>query len=137
MNRKVLMLSLITLLVTSCTQVRPPHSIEEEKFCNYTELGFYNEGRPLIVYDKYQHQISINSQRKEFRIQNDNQDIFFDIKVLSTLRFGESVNCDLHLKTQRVNNHYILESDVVKVQNNKYWIWNEEYKSGVIIQFGL
>ena len=137
MSKRFLILTLLILLVTSCVKVRTPHSVDEENFCNYSELGIYNEGKPLMVYDELTHQLSINPQRREFRLQNDEQDLFFALTVLSPLRFGEIINCELHLKTQRVDNQYNLECDIVKVQNNKYWIWNEEYKSGVIIQFTL
>ena len=97
--------------------------------------GLYMRGSCVLAYDASTFQLAVNSVRKNYRIQRDDQSCYLNILYIGTVPSAVDAECECEI-------HYRLSAGeattlfvkftVVKMTEEYVWLWNEFQKVGVI-----
>lgn len=128
------------LLLFSCKENRPERYSGVDYFVKQSDIGLFGDNNNIFRYNDADCQIAFNKGRKMLRLQTDEQIYYVNIVFGSLLNASnEVVNIEIDYKTQ--NNQFAasLEMIVVKMDDEKYWLWNENTKTGIIlpIKYGI
>ena len=134
MKKRSLILFCILLLLNACEEnTYTPEFLEDNKI--RMEVG----KEIVFTYDPVACQYSYNLERCEFRAHTDNMSEFFHIRLESLPKTeGEEIIASEMEWTQK---NWINQSrknivlQVVKLQDNKVWLWNSKESSKMIVQF--
>ncbi|MEF9931757.1 MAG: hypothetical protein RR770_05605 [Bacteroidales bacterium] len=105
-----------------------------EYFITKDNIGLFVENRNVFNYNQLDCQIAFNEKRKMIRLQSDNQMFYVNI-VMSIFPKAKDdfINVIINYKTQTEKLNTSLEMSVVKIDNQKYWLWNDNSKMGIIL----
>lgn len=122
-------LLVLTLFIFSCQKDK---DIKVETFLNQNQIGYYTQGSKL-VYNQTNCQLSANIIRQNFRIQNDSQQEFVNIKL-------EKLGPDNILSqiSYCLNNYYQekeLSLTIIKQNQEFIWLWDNNSKIGIILPY--
>ncbi len=119
------------LLAAGCSR-RHELSPAGQTFVNQSSMGLYGDGVSYMQYEKFSHQFYRNYSGTEFRLSNDNLEVYFSCVFSSAPSMGSSI--DVHIETAGLG----LEGDidgvfyVAKVDGNLCWMWCEEENIGIV-----
>ena len=105
-----------------------------QEFVKRTECGLWGHGGFLFRYDEANCQFSINTFRRQIRMQSDNQDDYVNI-LFSALPTPAMTKVEAELR-YRVGNEEISNisnMETVKIDGNKLWLWDNSNCLGIII----
>lgn len=134
MKNKLIIISAILVLLAACTDSVEIDSPEKEFFMNNETLGLYQMGKPIFTLNPARHQESFNINRKQYRIQTDEQDTCLNV-ILET--YPKSLGVHISTMTDYrdpgniITNITLLECS--KIYDNKIWLWDKKSELGIII----
>lgn len=127
---------ILAAIAVSCkekTQEGPSLSFTEQ-----TIPGVYDATEALFQLDLNTHQVSVNRNTKTFRIQNDLQEAYLICKLSAIpVSVNEKLNVIVTAKGFSMlptNDFYVT---VVAIKDSVYWLWDEKYKTGFIVDFTI
>lgn len=130
----------VAAVIYSCKESFSSLSIEAEDFVEFTTPGLVDDGKYVFEYDWWDSQRVVNMQRKTMRYQKDDQSAFVHAEF-SAFPFETYYTQDvmevkiLYWKDSAVTLSKIVSMVVLKEEEMKFWLWNEEGKTGLIIDF--
>jgi hypothetical protein len=128
-------LSAIMLLQCSCRKEGP-----DKQFLETDELCLVVNGKTILTYDEKDFQISSNSEKKVFRIMDDNMGRYYQV-TCSEIPYSEGQNIKADLKWANgssVSTREALQFKVEKVTSEgKVWMWCKSKDIGVSVQVVL
>ena len=105
-------------------------------FESRTDTGIYFDNGDSIVYDEARFQQAVNHNRKNFRIQSDDQMRYFNLNFTDKIpqKFGEEAVAKITFRNATSSETVVIvKFKAVIVKNGKMWLWNELQQLGVII----
>ena len=131
----------IVLLVggISCNEDTGGDSVEAYSFLEKRSPGFIKGKSYELLYDEQTWQIVRNKQRRIFCMQSDDQSMYLRMKIssvsISDAMNNSTVNAVISYKTGEKSLEIVesLKMEVLKSDDMLVWLWNEEYKVGVIM----
>lgn len=130
--KKLFTILLLCGLVYSCVNTEPTAPFIESE-----SVQFRVNGRSIMDYDPIDCQKYFDTQNNEFVVSSDNGDCFYSVglsKIPSGI--GQQVVADLEwtasLGSLRSKNNIVL--DVVKIKDDKIWLWNAGQQIEACIQ---
>lgn len=130
-------LVIITLCTVSSCREKPIIIDSEEKriFLETEATGLYIKGKPTIIYSESDCQMTYNKKRRQFRIQTDSQNNYFNV-ILESVPKTKGVNIITKLD-YRINGEeksLIMLFECSNISEENYWLWDGDTKTGVIIK---
>lgn len=137
MKKVILMNIIICLLYVACSKDEVEavgDQVERSKFVEQTIQGIYNGGAALMVYEEDMHQIAYTTDKKSWRLQNDNQSMYVSC-VLSEAAIADK-EVVVTIKSKGIEGIVDGEQSavVLKVENAKSWIWLLDLGMGVLVE---
>lgn len=135
-----------TTMAVSCPQPDPtpePEPVPDTKSPERRQLeaayveGFYLKGNCVLAYDGATYQRAVNPQRRNYRIQRDDQSNYLNIRYNDNVpqQVGDEVECEIHYKlADGESTTLIVKLVVLKTTDEYLWLWNEFQKVGMIVQ---
>lgn len=128
----------IIAIIVFCSMIscKPSEGISQEqiRFMEKSQLGVYENGNDIYIFNNYAHQLGYDPIDKTFfRIQDDNQNGYchIDFKNRTAVQVGQTLEIVVTTKTVNIENR-TYNVEVVKVQDEKVWLWNGEKNIGFI-----
>lgn len=123
----------MALCLAGCNKNDTPASPEQELFLKENVPGIFENGTPVIRYDKFEHQLCLNSLGTLLRIQNDNLSKVYECRFSQKpLELNGSVTVSIVFEGTNHEKISDAEFKTIKTGEGKYWCWNEELKTGII-----
>lgn len=134
---RLLIAAVAMAVLFSCRKYGNTDGTSLQEFVQREECGLWGHGGFLFKYDEENCQFSINPSRRQVRMQSDNQEDYVNImfsafpthsmmKVEAALRYN--------VGNEEISNTSIMET--VKVDGNKFWLWDSSNSLGIIIRLG-
>lgn len=131
---KVLLLVIAIFLMLSCRKSNTETQDQLQHFLQRSEAGLWGYGGFLFKYSPQSCQFSINVMRRQVRMQEDSQQDYINIQFAV---FPPAVEGYTEMKlTYKVGNEENSRNctmAVMKNQDNKIWLWDEQNNMGIII----
>lgn len=133
----IFLFAVMALFPVSCRErhVVRVDSPEKVSFLEETECGLYVEGHPVFVYDRDRHQKASNPQRRQGRIQTNEQDTCLNV-VLECIpespEDGITAVLEYFGAASIRSEHLVVECS--KVAGRKLWLWSAEDRTGIIME---
>ena len=163
---RLLIAAVAMAVLFSCRKYENTDGTSLQEFVQREECGLWGHGGFLFRYDEGNCQFSINPSRRQVRMQSDNQDDYVNIlfsalptpamtKVEAELRYrvgNEEISNIMfsafpthsmmkveaalryNVGNEEISNTSIMET--VKVDGNKFWLWDSSNSLGIIIRLG-
>lgn len=133
-NKILIGLTALVLCFASCKQ-------QEETFYSSlfflkkTDIGLYNEAKPLYTFNKANDQLYFNKTTNTFRIVSDDSNNYVEVV------FAEPIPMQDAMLTASIKNGGLgdvadqsaVEFQVLKKDVNKCWLWNQKSGLGLIV----
>lgn len=143
-------LVLFTVCVTmavSCPQPGPEPELpvpgaeetkskEYKSFENALAVGLYKQGECVLAYDENSFQESVNTLRRTYRFQSDDQTRYMNVVFSGTLPSTVEDECDCTISYSPAaegGTILVVRLNVIKVTDDYLWLWNEFQKTGIVI----
>lgn len=130
----ILLLTLVSLLFFSCAKKSKliDSPLKQEFVENCVLLGLYTDSKPIYVYDEHLYQMSVNPQRKSFRLQTDIQSTYLNITIDKIVDEGGFVTVKLERFASGKDVHTVCKMQCLKASPECLWLWDEERSISVI-----
>lgn len=127
----ILLLISVSLLYACSKDENDLYKEERSSLLSSTQIGIYQNGKALLLFDKQAHQYYCNPSQKLFRIQ-DAQGKQYTALQLNALPSGQErtdgkVEGNMGIKLDGITQLYILQSDEQFV-----WLWSDDTCIGFI-----
>lgn len=141
-SRKVLLPLLIIchiLIFCGCNKGGDGVSDYYDRFAKKNAVGLVKDRNYIISYNKERGQYVYNRRRWSVRFQGDNQEYYVNVKLLdfsgNRPQEGDQIYNSIIYRTSEHSEEKELSMPmvVVKVKDIRYWLWNEENRTGVIV----
>ena len=99
--------------------------------------GLYLKGTCVLEYTLAGYQRAVNPQRRNYRIQSDDQARYLNIRYNESIpgSEGDEVECEIHYRLSAgESTTLIVKLVVVKTTDEYLWLWNEFLKVGLMVQ---
>ena len=128
----ILLLISVSLLYACSKDENDLYKEERSSLLSSTQIGIYQNGKALLLFDKQAHQYYCNPSQKLFRIQ-DAQGKQYTALQLNALPSGQErtdgkVEGNMGIKLDGITQLYILQSDEQFV-----WLWSDDICIGFIL----
>lgn len=133
-NTAYILFSLVfAAVVAGCVREEDRLGTEQALFLSMSTPGMYCDGSPVVVYDKYEHQLSTMSDGSSFRIQTDNlsQVVYFGIS--SVPAEGTEVEVSIVSEGFPTISQGTSIYECIKSENGSSWLWHDETRTGIIV----
>jgi hypothetical protein len=126
-------LSVIMMVVQGCEKNPYDISKEQSDFISMGHAGLYINGGVLLNYDSETCQISYNIERKEYRVQKDDQSVMFDV-IFDTFPSADVAKVHAVIMSFKNSSNSTVSADfnLVKYDSGKYWFWSGNCKVGFV-----
>lgn len=130
---------LLALIIFSCNKNPKGLSIQSDNFEKKSSAGLVIKKNYVVRFNKVGFQYVYNIKRGCIRIQADDQSVYvnaiFKDYPKKEFQVQDIVNVDLIFKSgpSASETRMILSMIVLKRDGEKFWLWNEEQKVGLII----
>lgn len=134
MNNKKLYIFIVILLLFSCQEKEIVIDSEEKRmFLASENIGYYRDGKGVLLYDQGKHQLVVNNKRHLFRLQSDRQEEYINVK-LETMprRQGRYVIISFTTFFMEEDISYLHIFECSRMLNDRMWFWNADTKEGII-----
>ncbi|MEF9985847.1 MAG: hypothetical protein RSC28_01440 [Bacteroidales bacterium] len=125
----------IAILSISCSKeekLDPVIKAEREALLATSNIGFYKDGKPLLIFTKMSHQLVINPTQLRFRIQIDAADYYAEIKLSAFPTFDNSVKAtiigNLGVKECTLENVILLSNE-----KKQLVLWSDTNHMGFVL----
>ena len=106
------------------------------EFVSDTNVHIEMNGATMLQYDEATCQMGFNRERRQFRMCTDSMSDYFSItmNMIPTAQ-GEKIKADLVWTTARdVMSRKNIALEVVKTEDDKFWLWNEQERISLVIE---
>ena len=128
--RKLALILLAAACLASCRS-------EEfrEDFAEMEGVRCVVKGRSALVYNPASCQMSFNRERREFRVCRDNMSDFYSLKLSAIpAENGQKLSGDIQWTTSdNLNRKKNVGFEVVRNEADKFWLWSQTLRVGVIV----
>lgn len=131
------------LLLLGCNKTPGGLSFESHNFEKKSAVGLVIKRKYVVLYNKSTFQYVYNRNRKSIRIQSDNHSEYvhaiFKGYPKDAPQVDDIVNVEIVYKERSfaLETKLILSMLVLKEENSKLWLWNEEEKVGLIVDWKM
>lgn len=136
MLKQIIYTLLFWVIVTACKDDKIDDDVnreKQEKFLQQTVSGVYDGDVALFVFNEANHQRAFTSDRKMWRIQTDAQDKYVHCELATVPAI--SVENEVSVKVKGVDVAAgEMNALVLKIENNKCWLWVIETGIGFLMQ---
>ena len=93
------------------------------------------KGRNTLVYNPASCQMSFNRERREFRVCKDNMSDFYSLQLNAVpAENGQKLNGSIQWTTSdNLNRKKNVGFEVIRNEADKFWLWSESLRLGVIV----
>ena len=122
------------VVLFSCNKEDKSEGYGLQQFMKREECGLFGYGGFLFRYDEENCQFSINLARKQARMQSDSQEDYVNVQFSafpSTASMKVEVAIRYKVGNEEIASRCLMET--VKVEGNKFWLWDHESSLGIII----
>ena len=126
-------LLLMCLLFSSCKKENNTDPMGLQEFLKREDCGLFGHGGFLFRYNESHCQFSINSMRRQVRMQDDTQSDYVNIQfTVFPTPSAEGVELLLRYKVgdDEISSRCFME--IVKYESDKFWLWDKEAGLGII-----
>ena len=129
--RKLIIILLATFCLASCNR-----EAFREDFSRMDGMRIVVKGRSALVYNPVNCQLSFNRERREFRVCRDNMADFYSLKLSAIpAENGQKLSGDIQWTTRdNLNRKKNIGFEVVRNEADKFWLWSQSLRVGVIVQ---
>ncbi|MBO5919432.1 MAG: hypothetical protein J6Q34_02950 [Bacteroidales bacterium] len=134
---RLLIAAVAVALLFSCRKDEETDGAGMQDFVKRVECGLWSHGGFLFRYDQENCQFSINHARRLVRMQSDNQEDYVNI-IFSALPTPAMTKVEAALRYKVGNEEIsnISNMETVKIDSNKFWLWDSSNCLGIIICLG-
>lgn len=135
MFKKIIFAAMVCVAAIACKESGTDDSTPtSHALLNKQAPGIYDNDDNVFIYDEDIHQLAFNTQRHTFRIQNTAQDRYLICALDADPVANNRVTVDV--KTRGISRFpsQTLQVQVLKRDQGKVWLWNEEKKAGFVIR---
>ena len=128
---------LLIILIWGCKDDDIEHRTAELRnaFLEKNEIGVYNGNAPIILFQSDQHQIAYTGNGKSWRIQTDNQSQYFSCRLNENAVTGKNLTASINVKGLEEITEGTYTATVLKITDEKCWLWLPDSDTGLIIQY--
>lgn len=124
---------LFSIAFASCQKEKQAENQNQIEFLSQTSFGLYSKS-VVFRYDNKSCQYSINSNKRECRLQSDNGEYIACIELSSVpKKLNEVIETDVTYIKNFKTSKYALNLEILKIENNTIWFWDSNARMGVII----
>lgn len=131
---KKIILTAALLAATACSESDTDKSGLSYALLKKEVLGVYDNDNSLFIYDNDIYQYAYNTRRHSFRIQNTSQSRYMACELEADPVVDKYVAMTVTTKGITSLPSQQLQVLVLKRSQGKVWLWNDEKKTGFIIQ---
>ncbi|MBR5055677.1 MAG: hypothetical protein IKX03_00620 [Bacteroidales bacterium] len=105
-------------------------------FESCTAIGIYFTDGSNLIYDEAEFQQAVNHNRRNFRIQADDQERYFNLNFTDKIpqKLGDEAVAKITYRNGASSETVVIvKLKTVIVKNEKLWLWNELQELGVIV----
>lgn len=129
----VLFFALVAVASTGCKEDETTSVSGQDSFLENTEYGLYVGKTRAMMYQKYEHQLSTNSDGTAFRLQTDNLSKVVACTFSENPAHSKAVGVTLRtVGIPKVKNG-TFDFTALKTESGKCWLWNKELQMGIIV----
>ncbi len=135
MLRKMIYAMAVCFFAVACVNEQVPEdsSAGADNMKEKEELGLYNNGNDILVYDKEIHQYAFNTKRCTFRIQNAGQNRLMVCVFSEAPVVGRTVEAVITTKGLSNFKDTVIDMEVLKITDGKVWLYDAESKTGLVV----
>jgi hypothetical protein len=125
----------VAILAFSCepdTGLTP----EQVDFMSRTNYGVYSGSGALFTYSEPTCQLYYSTTRPATRILQDDFAKYVNITFNGGLSAGSKVNASVAIQGISAGSFKDFDLDVLKIENDKVWIWHDRAKVGYLMPWG-
>lgn len=106
------------------------------EFVSNPDVHIEMNGNTILRYDEVTCQMGFNRDRRQFRMSTDSMSDYFSITMnMIPVIEGETIKGDLVWTTDRdVVTRKNIALEVVKTEDDKFWLWNEQERIALVIE---
>ncbi len=97
------------------------------------DIGIYLDGKPVKLFEKTEHQLYFSREDHTSRLQNDDASFYVQITLNETPREGETVGITFSAEAFGPLGNFENSARIVKIADNKCWLWCEAELMGAIM----
>lgn len=135
LSSRLLLLFILIAALASCNGNNDnPQSYNMRDFLKRESYGLFGYGGYLLRYNEKDYQISVNKQRKQIRLQHDNQQSYLNVVFLRIPKSAdEPVSLNFIYKGGGDEVSSTVEMLFCKESDDAIWLWSESEKLGLIL----
>lgn len=136
MLKQIIYTLLFLVAVTACKDDKIDDDVnraKQEKFLQQTVSGVYDGDVALFIFDEANHQMAFTADRKMWRIQTDAQDKYVHCELAAAPAVQAENVVSVKVKGVDVSAGE-MAALVLKMENNKCWLWGIETGIGFLMQ---
>jgi len=126
---RIILIVVAAILFAGCPSKRPQNGYPD--FANHTEYGVYYGRGQSVTFSKTQHEIGFIRNQREFRIQDDMQNIIVRMKLSADPQPNTSLTLTLSGTSSAPSGTYNVR--VTLLSGGRVWLWSEERQTGFIL----
>ena len=107
---------------------------QKNKFMKQTVTGVYNGGSALLMYQEDVHQIAYSSDKKNWRIQNDDLSVYISCVLSEAATTDKEITATIKTKGVEGISDSNQTVTVLKIENKKCWVWCGESCIGILTE---
>lgn len=131
----LIILPALLLFVACHGRDKPLGGADADYFLKQNNPGLYVNGNNLFEYTDKDCQWAFNRIRGVARLQKDDQSYYVNMIFSSwPNQLKEDVNVEIDYKTSSQQRKTLFVMILLKSENGKNWLWNDESKTGVILE---
>ncbi|MEG0517853.1 MAG: hypothetical protein RR555_03155 [Bacteroidales bacterium] len=131
----LIILPAVLLFVACHGRDKPLGGGDADYFLKQNNPGLYVNGNNLFEYTDKDCQWAFNKIRGVARLQKDDQSYYVNMIFSSwPNQIKEDVNVEIDYKTSTQQRKTLFVMILLKSENGKNWLWNDESKTGVILE---
>jgi len=132
MKRGIRIISIVfaAILLTGCPS-KGGSQYGYSDFKNHTEYGVYYGHNKSVTFSKSQYEIGFIRSLREFRIQDDNQNVIVRTTLSADPQLRASLTLTLTGTSSAPSGTYRVM--VMSLSGDRVWLWSEERRTGFIL----
>lgn len=127
----ILSLSILSIGLSGCLS----STMEEADFVSkVSDISLTVNGRTQMKFDEETHQIAYDETNLQFRVMDDDLNNYFVVTMDSMpQKVGDVISATVIYTTQDDIPHIKAEFTVSRYEDDKFWLWDDSGKTGVVI----
>lgn len=105
-----------------------------EKFLQQTEMGVYQQGNPLFVYQAEKHQWAFATDGMHWRLQTDLQDQYVSCELSELPQIDKQLTVTVKTKGVEGMSDGKFSCRILKLEGGKSWVWVPSSATGYLLR---